>query len=153
MVGYERVVILGRSYMVCAECRRALLKGYNPLYLVPQPGTPAPDPKTKQALCGPCYKSQYKRIQPDDEVPKLDDGYFGEVTDPIPFGARTYLDETDEFSVWEAAVAASRASGGGETVLQAYTRLSGSIPPDVEMTAPPEQPKQSKKSGRTSKAR
>lgn len=134
LLGYERVAINGRSYMVCAECRHPLLTGHSPCHPVPEPDMP--NPNHKQALCGPCYKIQWARIYPREPVPDVTDGYLvgGE---PVPHGERQIqVDYEDEYALWEAAIGASRSSGGAETVGEAYQRLSGAHKPDVTVTGP-----------------
>ena len=91
---YERVSIKGRSYLVCADCRRPLLKGSMPLYWVPQAGYPTKPTgrKIKQAVCGPCYIKQWTIVQPDSIPPNVDDGYL-EGEGPVPRGVREIKEE------------------------------------------------------------
>ncbi len=133
--GYERVLVNGRRYMVCAECRLPLTMGYDPCYPVPEPDMPNPD--HKQSVCGSCYKIQFHRIYPNQPIPDLPDNYLGEAPEPVPHGIiEAPGDYADEYAVWEAAIEASKLSNGGETVLVAYQRLSGANPPDVTLTGP-----------------
>ncbi len=133
----------GRSYLVCAvmTCRRLLLPGKanNPCHPIPQPGLPSPD-ATKQAVCGPCYIGTFKTIYPFAELPKVEDGYVPD-EEPVLWGQTSAADPglLDDYTQWQNAMEASKASNGAETVEQAHRRMYGSgSQPDVEITMPPE---------------
>ena len=131
----ERVSINGISYLVCAQCRRALTHGYSPCYRVPEPGNVAPDP-WKQALCGPDYRAQYRLTYPGASEPAVDDGYALELPEPIPYRTATQKSTqiTTDLGRWEQALQIARESHGAETVLEAYNRLNAR--PDIEVTGP-----------------
>ena len=143
VMSYERVQIGKRFYLVCAECRRVHEKGFRPCYLVPQPGQPSPPPETKQSLCRVCYLEQWKRINPDEEIPDLK-GKGGDrledYPDPVSFNEK-FLRPVykTEFDIWEDAILTAQGSGGVETVTQAFARLSGIYAPDMELTGPPDE--------------
>lgn len=132
--------------MVCAKCRYPLTTGQNPPYSLPEPGNPRISDEMKQATCGPCYKELFAFIYPEAEEPDVPDGrMLGEqrvpwdhsgADGPGPTGIEA--GEIDEFDLWAEAVDHARNSSGAETVLEAYSRLSGSSPPEVEITAPPD---------------
>lgn len=132
--------------MVCARCRYPLIGGHNPPYSLPEPGNPRIDDELKQSVCGPCYKELYVFIYPDAPVPDVPDQRMLDEK-PVPWGHSSadgpgptgiVAGEVDEFDTWAMAVDQARNSQGAETVLDAYSRLSGEHPPDVEITAPPD---------------
>lgn len=141
MASYERVLVNGRGYLVCAEsrCRRPLVMGYEPVYSVPEIGQPVLPPNQKQSLCGPDYTAQWVLVYPDKSwnAPRLADGYL-EGAEPVPKGMREApKGPPDEFEQWDLAVQRARASNGAETVADAY-KLLWLTKPDTEMAAPPE---------------
>ena len=132
----------GRSYLICAvmSCRRLLLPGKasNPCHPIPQPGLPSPD-ATKQAVCGPCYINTWKTIYPFEALPVVDDGYVPN-EEPVLWGQKSAAEPTleDDYTQWQNAMEASKASNGAETVQDAHRRMYGSgSKPDVEITMPP----------------
>ena len=153
MNNYERVTIEARSYLVCAKCRRPIPVGlgYSPVAIVPEPGEPNPNPWA-QALCGPCSQEQYALVYPLAEVPVLPDGRLPGVEPILHPGARAVEDapvgssvimpisEAESrrrtIAIWREAIDAAEASGGSETVEQAYERIALKHPPDVEITEP-----------------
>ena len=146
--GYEYTRVGGRRRLVCARCRYPLTVGHNPPYSLPEPGMPRIDDTLKQATCGPCYQELYAFIYPEAPVPDVPDGRMLDeqkvpwehvgADGPGPTGIAE--GEVDEFDTWAMALDQARNSQGAETVLDAYTRLSGQHPPDVEITAPPDMP-------------
>ncbi len=146
VMSYERVQIRGCHYLLCADCRKPLLTGHNPLYWVPQVRQPvAPsNSKSKQAVCSDCYLRQWSIVQPDDEAPDLPDVCVpGEP--PVPRGTKVIQEEYDsDFAMWEAAVIQARASNGAEKVEDAYRRISSAHAVDVEISAPPSIPETKK---------
>ena len=144
--GYEYTRIDGRRRLVCAHCRYPLTAGQNPPYSLPEPGMPRIDDEMKQAVCGPDYQALFSFIYPDSEVPDVPDGRMLDQS-PVPWVSETPADEIPkilgdlpeaEFDLWTDAVDQARNSGGAETVLEAYSRLSGEFPPEVELTVPPD---------------
>lgn len=137
--GYESTRINGVRRMICASCRRPLVKGHNPPYNLPEPGLPQLPEGLKQAVCGPCYKEMYAFYYPNSEVPDVFDGRL-ENAASIPWDSTTVAEEEvvdEDFALWEKALQEARDSSGAETVAHAYHRLSGASPPDVDITAPP----------------
>lgn len=128
----------GRQYLLCANCRRPLLPGkaYNPCHPIPIPGHASPD-ATKQATCGPCYLQTWRTIYPLELEPTgIEDGYVVD-EQPIPWGRKSAEEPgaLDDVAQYRAAMEASIASNGGETVAQAHARLYGEKgKPDVTMS-------------------
>lgn len=140
---YERVEISGRSYLVCAGCRRPLKTGHSSLYEVVGDNVPRiNDPRLEaQAVCGPCLKVQHEEVYPGVELPDIIDGYLdvSEVPPSLIEELTTQginLSAHDDLKIWELAIEAARASGGGESVEHAHRRLSGQWEIDVEVTEP-----------------
>ncbi len=70
-VGYERVTVGDRSYLICAVCQQPLVKGYGVCYAVPENGEPIHE-QARQALCGPHYREQYVKtygFEPKGRIP------------------------------------------------------------------------------------
>ena len=140
---YERAQASdGRTYLVCAvmTCRRLLLPGKssNPCHPIAQPGLASPD-ATKQATCGPCYLTTFRTIYPFSPLPKVEDGYVPN-EEPVPWGKNAAAEPgiEDDYTQWQNAMEASKASNGAETVADAHRRMYGSgSKPDVEITMPP----------------
>jgi hypothetical protein len=118
--------------------------------MLPEAGDPNPDPeKVKQSICGPDYEAFDMKVYGktfgkifDGRVrdPDGPDGFAA----PIPKGAKT-SDEPpplSDYDIFEQARIAAQASQGGETVAQAFARLSeleGHVP-DTEIIHPPSGP-------------
>lgn len=127
MPDIERVSIEGRSYIICAECRHPTRQGmsWSPLYWVPQPDQPSQRSAVdKQAICTGCYQDQWRRIYPETEPPALPDGRLSGYG-AVARGVRSIADHPSEIDLWTQALERARASGGAETVPQAYAFLSG----------------------------
>lgn len=143
---YEYVQYKGRAHLVCVVCRIPLVKGHKPRAMLPELGDPNPDPeKVKQAICGPDYAAFDMKVYGktfgklfDGRVKDRDgpDGFAA----PIPKGAKL-SDEPPpltDYDIFEQARIAAQASGGGESVAQAFARLSeleGHVP-ETEISGP-----------------
>lgn len=129
MAEAERVTVGGQTLLVCAGCRFAteLGKSWSPVYSVPQPGIPNPDPNDKQALCTTCYLQQFQQIYPGEPLPELPDGRREDLG-VIPRGRvkNTVTSGAGDLGLWQAALDRAKASQGAETVPQAYAILTGS---------------------------
>lgn len=143
MASYERVSIAGRSYLVCAECRRPHEPGYAVCYpvVIPGVGLPPIGQGTTQSLCGSCYRIQFGRMYPKEPMRNVPDTALpGEPPIPFDITDRPARPKT-ETELLEEAISIAKASGGAETPLQVYARLTNveqdkaqteiSTPPDM----------------------
>ena len=142
MASYERVSIAGRSYLVCAECRRPHEPGYAVCYpvVIPGVGLPRIGDGTAQSLCGSCYRMQFGRMYPKEPMRNVPDTTLsGEP--PIPFDITDRVPRPKtEIEFLEEAISIAKASGGAEQPLQVYARLKDaeSDKAQTEITAPPD---------------
>lgn len=146
VMSYPRVKIADRSYLTCVVCERPLVKGYKVCYLVSTPGNTPPDPKTKQALCGPHYLEQFAQVY-DGAVPggPIPDNLLltenvvsleRELSELAPHRLGADLENLLllDPAVVSRALEAAKNSHFAESVQKAYTRLKSV--PDVDNTPP-----------------
>ena len=110
---YERVELDGRSWFVCAKCRRAHRPGTDSPYGFPEPGGIPTKSERKQSLCGACYREAYAFMYPPvffPNQPMVEDNAFG---DPIPYnlGLHPMAPKTKQ-QVWGEAFATYQREGG-----------------------------------------
>ena len=142
MASYERVSIAGRSYLVCAECRRPHEPGYAVCFpvIIPGVGLPRIGDGTAQSLCGACYRMQFGRMYPKEPMRNVPDTALpGEP--PIPFDLADRIPRLKtEMELFAEALSIAKASGGADSPLDIYQRLKGleQDKAQTEITAPPD---------------